>query len=392
MSVKTENEEAKKLCSIEENRKGDGRYFMIYEIMHKDRIAASMDTSGECQLLDKEYLPFALYLEDTTGREEIDLRVNNLSNFYYWCGSRMLTLDRKYAKELLDSIGARQAVTDRDRAEVALRYHCLSLKDVFWVRVRGENISFDKINLYENHLDNALVDLSLRGKQMTVQNAHLIADDLSTNGLFPKAWVRGEDGTFYLYKDGNAQNVRAELLASRICRCFSCNQVLYEEGSYDGQPISISRLMTNTSEGLLSRAEFDIYAANHEINPVEYVLSLDDYSYYMMNLLDYLIGNTDRHWENWGFLIDHETNRPLRLHDLMDFNQAFQSYDSPEGANCEAALPRILTQKEAAFEAVSKIGLNQIAQVQPDWFDEMGMPHVQEMFFTRLNLLKEAVS
>ena len=40
----------------------------------------------------------------------------------------------------------------------------------------------------------------------------------------------------------------------------------------------------------------------------------------MMNILDYLVGNTDRHWENWGLLVDNETNRPIRLHDLMDFN------------------------------------------------------------------------
>ena len=28
----------------------------------------------------------------------------------------------------------------------------------------------------------------------------------------------------------------------------------------------------------------------------------------MMNILDYLVGNTDRHWENWGLLVDNETS------------------------------------------------------------------------------------
>ena len=32
--------------------------------------------------------------------------VNNLTNFYFWCASRVLTLDRQYAKEILNSIGA----------------------------------------------------------------------------------------------------------------------------------------------------------------------------------------------------------------------------------------------------------------------------------------------
>lgn len=34
---------------------------------------------------------------------------------------------------------------------------------------------------------NALVDIALRGHQMTVTNAHLLANDLSTGGLYPKA-------------------------------------------------------------------------------------------------------------------------------------------------------------------------------------------------------------
>ena len=50
----------------------------------------------------------------------------------------------------------------------------------------------------------------------------------------------------------------------------------------------------------------------------------DDFDERMMNILDYLVGNTDRHWENWGLLVDNETNQPIRLHDLMDFNRAFQ--------------------------------------------------------------------
>ena len=60
----------------------------------------------------------------------------------------------------------------------------------------------------------------------------------------------------------------------------------------------------------------------------------DDFDERMMNILDYLVGNTDRHWENWGLLVDNETNQPIRLHDLMDFNRAFQQYDTLDGASC----------------------------------------------------------
>ena len=100
-----------------------------------------------------------------------------------------------------------------------------------------------------------------------------------------------------------------------------------------------------------------------------YVVVLDAYSYYMMNIIDYLIGNTDRHWGNWGVLVDNTTNMPIRLHDLMDFNKAFGAYETIEGANC-LTTERRLTQKEAAIEAVRKVGLNQIKDVEDEWFTD----------------------
>ena len=41
----------------------------------------------------------------------------------------MMLPDRTYAKEILNSIGASQSVTDRERVQIALFYHCLSLLD-----------------------------------------------------------------------------------------------------------------------------------------------------------------------------------------------------------------------------------------------------------------------
>ncbi len=44
------------------------------------------------------FLPYDLYLEE---EEDIDTLVNNIINFHCWCAARVLTLDRKYAKEIL---------------------------------------------------------------------------------------------------------------------------------------------------------------------------------------------------------------------------------------------------------------------------------------------------
>lgn len=358
----------------------------IYELMHGKRKVARVDTQGHCKIYYVSFLPYGLCLEDTRDIQDVDTLVNNITNFYYWCSSRMLTLDRQYAKEILNSIGVAQPVTDRERAAIALSYRCVSLTDIFWVREAGEKVSFEEINLYENHLDNAFVDVALRGRQMTVEK-HSFARDISTNGSFPKAWVR-RDGQFWLYKDGGERAVEDELLASKVCQCFRCDQVVYQEGTYDGRRVSVSRLMTTPEQSIVSREAFEVWARNRDRDPLEWILKLDSYSFYMMNLLDYLIGNTDRHWGNWGLLVDNRTNRPVRLHALMDFNQAFHAYDTIEGADCltMGMGAGVLSQKEAALEAAGKAGLNQCGEIRREWFGEREQDW--RMFQTRLNIVK----
>lgn len=354
----------------------------VYEIMHMERIVATVTTAGRAEIFNERFMPYDLYLESDED-SDIDILINNLNNFYHWCASRVLSLDRKYAKEILNSIGVAQAVTDKDRAGISLSYHCVSLTDVYWVRKKDEAIFFKDINLYDKSLSEAVVELSLKGRQMTVTNKEL-APDLSTKGCFPKAWIRGESG-FKLLKDGGEDAVKRELLASKICQCFDIPQVRYEESSYQGEPVSESYIITSKDYSMVSKMAFDIYACNHDLDTITECQRIDPVTFYGMNILDYLIGNTDRHPENWGFLVDNETNEYISLYPLMDFNQSFYAYDNIDGANCQTLLPRQLTQREAAIEAVQKIGLRQIRDIDMSIFGEM--TEQAEMFMCRLNEL-----
>ena len=110
--------------------------------MHVDQPVATISSDGLCRITAPSFLPYNLYLEDD---DDISVRINNLSNFYYWCASRVLTLDRVYAKEVLNAIGATQAATDKERAKISLSYHCVTLTDVFWVRQIKEKVSFNDL-------------------------------------------------------------------------------------------------------------------------------------------------------------------------------------------------------------------------------------------------------
>ena len=352
-----------------------------YEIMHKDNVVAVISSTGYAKDLDEEFMPYDLYLD---SEEDIDTLLNNLNVFYHWCASRVLTLDRKFAKEILNCIGVIQAVTDRDRANISLSYHCVSLTDVYWVREKGENVSFSNINLYDNTLNEAVVELSLKGRQMTVTNEEL-AQDLSTKGCFPKAWIRQEDG-FKLLKDGGENSVIRELLASKICQCFDIPQVKYNERYYEQQLVSESRIITSKDYSIVNRLAFGVYALNHNLDVLEECEKLDPVTFYGMNILDYLIGNNDRHQENWGVLVDNSTNKYISLYPLMDFNQSFMDYDIIEGGVCQTLFPRKISQREAAIEAVKKIGLPIIKDIDMGIFGEMKKE--ADMFERRLSELK----
>ena len=359
-----------------------------YIIMHKDRRVASIRSDGSCTIYSASFMPYNLYLEKTAS--DLEVRLNNLSNFTYWCASRILTMDRKYAKEILNSLGKKQAVTDRDRAEIAISYHALSLTDVFWVKKQYERVNYSEINLFDHSLSDSFVDVSLRGMSLTVQNVDFVdprdvAGDVATQGVAPKAWVR-KNGKFFLLKDGDRRDVEAELLASNIMDCFNIDHIRYLPEQYKDIDVTSSEIITSIDRSIVSMEYVQIYAQNHDQDYFRMILDKDAYAYYSMNIIDYLIGNTDRHWGNWGVWVDNRTNKMMGLHPLMDFNKAFTAYDTIEGAICQTS-PERLSQKEAAVEAVKQIGLNQIADVKPEWFNNNEW---YAMFNQRLDVLREA--
>jgi len=347
-----------------------------------DKVVAKISTFGQAMVLSEQFMPYDMYLEEGT---DFDVLVNNLANFYHWCASRVLSLDRIYAKEIMNCLGVAQSVTDRDRAQISLSYHCVSLNDVFWVKCEGESVTFEELNLYDNPLNEAIIPLPLKGRHLTVTNQEL-APDLSTKGYFPKAWIRsGQE--FRLLKDGGPDVVRRELLASKICRCFNIPQVNYEEYFYDGEIVSQSVIVTSKRFSMVSKMAYDIYALNNDLDTIEECIRIDPIVYYGMNIVDYLVGNIDRHPENWGFLINNETNRPISLYPLMDFNMSFHAYDTLDGANCLTVGSRKLTQREAAIEAVKAIGLRQTRIIDMTIFE--GNEEIQKMFALRLAELQK---
>ncbi len=290
-----------------------------------------------------EGLPLDLFLEE---KDDIDSRINNINNFYHWCSSRVLTLDRIHAKAILNSCALSQLQTDQDRAQVALSYKCLSLHDSYWVKM-NEKDQWKDINLFDHSL-NCAVDISLQGRFLTLQNSMLIASDCSTDGIAPKAWIReGED--IYLLK-GNlpgSQSVIKEVEASEILKKLGFDPLTYEYYSYQNEQVSKCLCYTNKD---ISQISLEAFAYSHSFK--DCATEKDIYDFDMMNLCDYLTGNSDRHWGNINLLYDDA--HVISLSKLMDFNHCFESEENSMCLPMQYVYQTKKTQLETAVEIIKK--------------------------------------
>ena len=59
-----------------------------YEIMHSEKVVATVSLNGRAHILNEQFMPYDLYLEEET---DLDTLVNNVTNFYFVTkGSLML--------------------------------------------------------------------------------------------------------------------------------------------------------------------------------------------------------------------------------------------------------------------------------------------------------------
>lgn len=355
-----------------------------YYLMHKDRKVIQFDFYGNIKILNKKFMPYGLYVEE---KYDVETCTNNSLNIINWLARRVITIDRKYSKEIYNFLNIAQNSDDRTKAELSISYHSLSLTDVYWVKGIDEKTSFNKINLYDNSLSNAFVDVFLRGKGLTINKDNLDSKDISTSGQCPKAWIREKNKKLVLYKDGNASEVKNEVLASKIVSCFKVDAVKYLLDKYDNKYVSKCDIITSKEYSILNAFDLKIYCMNNEIDFFDYIMKLDKYNYHMMNIIDYLIGNNDRHPNNWGVMIDNKTNKILRLYSLMDFNKAFKNYKNLTGGKC-LTTRESMSQLEAAVEAVNTVGLNLKKSIPKNVFEGNNVKSL--MFFKRLEKLKIA--
>ena len=212
----------------------------------------------------------------------------------------------------------------------------LSLNDCYWVTESDSTDTFDTVNLYENPISNVLASLVFTGYGSSIRSSLFSSPEFTTNGMLPKCWRR-IGGKIYLYKGGTtgAANTGnepySEYYASEIARVMGINSISYNLSKWKGVLCSTCELFTSLEYSYMPvgrivrsggiNAVRELYRSLGET----FVDALND-----MILFDAIICNTDRHFGNFGFLVDNSTNKivspaPLFDHGNSLFNLAGHS-------------------------------------------------------------------
>lgn len=322
----------------------------------KDTLIAEYNNdTGESTIHRPELLP--LNLRDISGGTPIADAIKKQTGFHNWCTNRTININRANAKKILNCMGLPQS--EEGKFVVAMACHSTSLTDSYWTKLNVEtDLSWNNINLYTNHLSETIRHIALTGDTLTITNkVEGNTPELTGQGAYAKAWRREEDG-LYLYKaDGELkQESKIEVEISNILDCFNVEHVHYDADAYEHNPELFCckcKCIADENTAIVPAEHFYTWCNRQEKDFRQEVLKLDAEGYYKMLIVDYLVANTDRHIQNWGFFMDNNTGEITGLHPLFDHNNGFDK-DAMMNENYMSIVESGKTMKEAAEYAIKR--------------------------------------
>ena len=267
-----------------------------------------------------------------------------------WLRHRTIPRNRAYVDTILSSMG----LSINRPMDVIRLSKGLSLNDCYWVTEDGFEGSFDAFNLYDNKFSRILGQIAFIGFG-SGKSIISSSPEFTTNGMLPKCWRR-QNGIIKLYKGGTegASNTGnepyAEFYACQIAKFLGFNAIDYGLTKWKEHLCSFCELFTSKSISfipvgrLVTTGGMAAVRKYYESLGPSFIKALNE-----MIVFDAIIFNTDRHFGNFGFLVDSHSNQiiapaPLFDHGNSLFNLApLDAFDSQTAIRKYASslLPRV---------------------------------------------------
>lgn len=247
----------------------------------------------------------------------------------------------------------------------------LSLSDQYWIKPQGEDITWDKINFFDNSFSEDIGDV-LFGTPKNMDGFDFSSPDNTSDGCLKKRW-KILSGKRCLIKGGSnpfQQQPFNEAIATKIMERLNIPHIAYDLVWDNGLPYSVCEDFVTGDTELVSawrilqtqKKSNDVSVYRHFINRCEdlgvnnIVQDLDK-----MLVLDYIIANEDRHLNNFGLLRNAETLEWLGFAPI---------YDSGSSLGYDKVASQIRSQTEITCKPFKKNHLDQVKLVSDfSWID-----------------------
>lgn len=257
-----------------------------------------------------------------------------------WLRRRTIPKNRAYVHNLLAKCGLNL------NRPLSIINVCkgLSLNDCYWVVQEDNDDVFEKVNLYDNPFSNVLAELAFTGYGSSLRSSLFSSPEFTTNGMLRKCWRR-IGGKVYLYKGGTegASNTGfepySEFYAAQIAAAMGVRAIPYGLSRWKGVLCSTCELFTSKEYSyipvghLVTKGGMDAVKAYYESLGAEFMAALHE-----MLVFDAVICNVDRHFGNFGVMVDNRTNTVVSPAPLFDHGNSLFNFAGMDAWTSDAAL------------------------------------------------------
>lgn len=240
-----------------------------------------------------------------------------------WIANRSAAKHRERVNKILEMCGG------KTKSGFIALTHCLSLTDTLWVKSDRENVEWSQVNLYENNFDQVVSKLSFDGTGLFGIQMSTTSPELTTDGSYDKCWLNKNDG-IHLIKTGSSGAENAgmepygEVLASQVFEKL-CDSVKYTLARFDGKVVSDCKLFTSQDFGYKPISLFLRPGLKYDLAQLLEIYKEFDCQDALRRMVvaDCITLNKDRHYGNFGFMVNNQTFERTKLNPCFDFNMAF---------------------------------------------------------------------
>lgn len=252
----------------------------------------------------REHLPVGV-VHQLRHEEKVDRYALN-----HWWAGRSIPASRMGVADALEALGVSST------KQLITKCLGLSLSDHYWFRPYGSSVAWEDVNFFDNAFSDDIGDV-LFGMNDKNDGFDFISPDNTSDGNLQKRW-KIIDGKRCLLKSGSSpysQQPFNEVIATIIMNKLGIEHVPYTVTWINDKPYSVCEdFVTKDTELIGAWRVLQLRPkANHENEYLHYVSLCKELGVDIvpaldrMIVLDYIIANEDRHFNNFGLLRDANT-------------------------------------------------------------------------------------